>query len=57
MDYDIVSFKIKGTCADNLFHILASNGYPVQMCTTNVRDVCLFDVKTEINELKESEDK
>ena len=55
MDYDIVSFKIKGTCADDLFHILASNGYPVQMCTTNVRDVFLIDVKTEINELKESE--
>ena len=30
---NIVRFYIKGTCIDDLFHILASNGYPVQIST------------------------
>lgn len=30
---NIVRFYIKGTCVDDLFHILESNGYPVQMST------------------------
>ena len=30
---NIVRFYIKGTCVDDLFHILASNGYPVQIST------------------------
>ena len=30
---NIVRFCIKGTCVDDLFHILARNGYPVQIST------------------------
>jgi len=52
----IAKFKIKGTCVDDLFHILASNGYQVQLSTTDVSDtyICAVAVK----DLKdESEDK
>lgn len=37
-------FKIKGICVDDLFHILASNGYQVQLSTTQEKDVYRIDV-------------
>lgn len=40
----MVRFKIKGTCVDDLFHILASNGYQVQLSTTQEKDVYTIDV-------------
>lgn len=40
----LVKFKIKGTCVDDLFHILASNGYQVQLSTTEVKDTYNLDV-------------
>jgi hypothetical protein len=52
----IVKFKIKGTCVDDLFHILASNGYQVQLSTTQEKDTYICDVIVE--DLKdESEEK
>lgn len=38
------TFYIKGTCVDDLFHILASNGYSVQMCNTDVPNEFRVDV-------------
>ena len=32
---NIATFYIKGTCVDDLFHILERNGYAVQMCTSS----------------------
>lgn len=52
----IVKFKIKGTCVDDLFHILASNGYQVQLSTTQERDTYNCDVLVK-NSKSESEDK
>jgi uncharacterized protein (DUF2126 family) len=40
----IARFKVKGTCVDDLFHILANNGYQVQLSTTEVRDIYICDV-------------
>lgn len=40
----LVKFKIKGTCVDDLFHILASNGYQVQLSTTEVKDTYICNV-------------
>ncbi|AQS10605.1 hypothetical protein CLOBY_27500 [Clostridium saccharobutylicum] len=52
----IARFKIKGTCVDDLFHILASNGYQVQLSTTQTRDTYICDVI--VKDFKsESEDK
>ena len=51
----IAKFKIKGSCVDDLFHILASNGYQVQLSTTEVSDTYNCDVVVE--DLKESEEK
>jgi hypothetical protein len=52
----LVRLKIKGTCVDDLFHILASNGYQVQLSTTQASDTYICDVVVE--DLKnESEDK
>ena len=47
----MAKFRIKGTCVDDLFHILSNNGYQVQMNTTNVPDVY------EVTVILESEDK
>ena len=47
-----VTFIIKGTCADDLFHILHNNGYAVQMSPIPFEDTFKLDVT-----LKESEDK
>lgn len=52
----IARLKIKGTCVDDLFHILASNGYQVQLSTTQVRDTYNCDVIVKDLE-DESEDK
>ena len=30
---NIATFILKGNCVDDLFHILANNGYPVQVST------------------------
>lgn len=49
----MVRFKIRGTCVDDLFHILASNGYQVQLSTTQEKDVYIIDVILK----NESEDK
>lgn len=49
----MVKFKINGTCVDDLFHILASNGYQVQLSTTQEKDVYTLDVILK----DESEDK
>ena len=46
------TFIIKGTCADDLFHILHNNGYAVQMSPIPFEDTFKLDVT-----LKESEDK
>ena len=51
----VVRFKIKGTCVDDLFHVLANNGYAVQVCTTEYPDVYCVDVI--IKEEEESEKK
>ena len=52
----IAKFKIKGTCVDDLFHILANNGYQVQLSTTEVSDTYNCDVL--VKDLKsESEEK
>ena len=40
----IATFYIKGTCVDDLFHILACNGYVVQMSTTETPDEFRIDV-------------
>lgn len=32
------TFEVKGNCVDDLFHILANNGYPVQISTTDTPD-------------------
>lgn len=49
---NIATFYIKGTCVDDLFHILANNGYAVQMCTTKEPNEYEVDVI-----LKDEEDK
>lgn len=52
----IARFKVKGTCVDDLFHILANNGYQVQLNTTNVKDT--YECRVIVEDLKsESEDK
>lgn len=48
----LVRLKIKGNCVDDLFHILASNGYPVQMTTTHEPNVYVIDFMID----EESED-
>ena len=51
---NIVRFYIKGTCVFDLFSILESNGYPVQMSTIqDDTDTYRVDVMMK----KESEDK
>lgn len=50
----IVKFKIKGTCVDDLFHILANNGYQVQLNTTLEKDTCILTVM--VNMVKELDD-
>ena len=52
----LVKLKIKGTCVDDLFHILANNGYQVQLNTTQERDTYICDVIVE-NLKNESEEK
>ena len=52
---NIVRFYIKGTCVDDLFHILASNSYPVQISTIQ-EDSNTYRVDVMMNN-KESEDK
>ena len=52
---NIVRFYIKGTCVDDLFHILASNSYPVQISTIQ-DDSNTYRVDVMMNN-KESEDK
>ena len=52
---NIVRFYIKGTCVDDLFHILASNGCPVQISTIQ-DDSNTYRVDVMMNN-KESEDK
>lgn len=49
----MIRFEIKGSCVDDLFHILAANGYKVQLSTTNEKDVFIVDVIFK----NESEDK
>ena len=46
------TFIIKGTCADDLFHILHNNGYDVQMSPIPFEDTFKLDVT-----LNESEEK
>ena len=55
----LARFYINGTCVDDLFHILANNGYPVQMYTTDKPNEFAIDVivKNEFNDKKESEEK
>ena len=48
-------FYINGTCVDDLFHILANNGYPVQISTIQ-DDSNTYRVDVMMNN-KESEDK
>ena len=52
---NIVRFYIKGTCVDDLFHILASNDYPVQISTIQ-DDANTYRVDVMMNN-EESEDK
>ena len=49
---NIATFYIRGTCVDDMFHILANNGYNVQVCTTTKLDIYRVDVI-----VKESEEK
>ena len=50
---NIATFYIKGTCVDDLFHILERNGYNVQMCTVSDNT---YRVDVMMNK-KESEEK
>ena len=52
---NIVRFCIKGTCVDDVFHILSSNGYPVQMSTIQ-DDTNTYRVDVMMNN-EESEEK
>ena len=52
---NIVRFCIKGTCVDDLFHILENNGYPVQISTIQ-DDSNTYRVDVMMNN-EESEDK
>ena len=52
---NIVRFYIKGTCVDDLYHILASNGYPVQISAIQDNSNT-YRVDVMMNN-KESEDK
>ena len=40
----VVTLKVKGCCVDDLFHILASNGYSVQLSTTTEPEVYRVDI-------------
>lgn len=44
IEKSVVALKVKGCCVDDLFHILASNGYSVQLSTTTEPEVYRVDI-------------
>jgi hypothetical protein len=52
---NVATFYLKGNCVDDLFHILASNGYKVQMSTTSIDGMYRVDVITDKREVVHGE--
>ena len=45
---NVIYFLIEGTCVEDLFNILAVNGYPVQLSTTDTPNKFRVDVLSEV---------